>query len=119
MTFFHLAESDPELKNNIRNVVVDYPFYITPKCKDLLVKMLRVDAKERLTIDEVTTPTLTTARSYPTVGSSTTIRTNKSETKDGTKDGAIFNTSIQSSITSSLLDTCKIISFTPICYHFG
>lgn len=48
-----LAESDPELKNNIRNVVIDYPFYITPKCKDLLVKMLRVDPKERLSIDEV------------------------------------------------------------------
>ena len=47
------AEKDPELKNNIRNVNLEYPFFITPKCKDLIVRMLKVDPMSRLTISQV------------------------------------------------------------------
>lgn len=47
------AEDDEYLEKNIQNVLIDYPFYLTPSCRDLLSQIFQYDPKKRMLIKDV------------------------------------------------------------------
>lgn len=53
MQFNLLGESDEHLKDKILSGHVDYPFFVSPKAKDLMSHMMSVEPRERLSIQGV------------------------------------------------------------------
>jgi hypothetical protein len=48
-----LAEDNPNLNDNILQLKIEYPYYISPTCMDLMQKMLVFEERCRLKIDQV------------------------------------------------------------------
>jgi len=48
-----LAEDNPNLNYNILKLKIEYPYYISPTCMDLMQKMLVLEERCRLNIDQV------------------------------------------------------------------
>ena len=50
-----VAEDDPNLNDKILQLKIEYPYYISPACVDLMQKMLVLEEGCRLTINQVRT----------------------------------------------------------------
>lgn len=47
------SEEEDDLKANILRGKIQFPFYITPRCKELLKRMMCLDTSHRFNISEV------------------------------------------------------------------